>query len=102
MSAQHCCQMATRHGDNVRRPASRWRRASAIAGWIVPGAMLVLIPKCPLCLAGYIAVVSGVGMSVTTAAYLRTSLLVLCVSTLLFVASKALIRGGSRNSGLHR
>ena len=49
MNARHCCQIKTRAGDNVRRPASRLRRGGEIAGWIVPGVTLALLPKCPVC-----------------------------------------------------
>ncbi len=54
MNPRHCCQIKTRAGDNVRRPASRLRRGGEIAGWIVPGATLALLPKCPACVAAYV------------------------------------------------
>jgi hypothetical protein len=87
---RHCCQFATRDSDKA--PVSRWRRGGEIAGWIVPSATLVLLPKCPVCVAMYIALVSGVGISVASAAHLRASLLVLCVAALLGLALKRLCR----------
>ena len=88
MNARHCCQIKTRAGDNTRRPASRLRRGGGIAGWIVPTATLALLPKCPVCVAAYVAFATGIGISLPTATYLRTILVVLCVASLVFVTAK--------------
>ena len=75
------------------RPSSRWRRRGEIVGWIIPSATLVLLPKCPACVAAYVALFSGVGISVASASNLRISLLILCVVALLCLALKRLCRG---------
>ncbi len=62
------------------------RRFLDVAGWVVPGGVLALLPKCPLCLAVYFAIVSGIGISVSTATYLRIGMIMLCVGTLAYVA----------------
>jgi Flp pilus assembly protein TadB len=90
MNARACCEVGTRASDNTRRPASRWRRSSGIAGWIVPTATLALLPKCPLCVAAYIALVTGIGISLPAATCLRAALVVLCVASLLFMAARRL------------
>jgi Flp pilus assembly protein TadB len=85
-----CCPARTQAGDKGRRPASRWRRLGELAGWIIPGATLALIPKCPLCVAAYVALATGIGISLSTATFLRTTLIVICVASLTFIAARRL------------
>ena len=51
--------------------------------WATPGVILAVLPKCPLCIAAYIAVGTGIGISVSTAAFLRSGLLTFCAISLL-------------------
>ncbi|MBI1191150.1 MAG: hypothetical protein GC200_10780 [Tepidisphaera sp.] len=55
-------------------------------GWAGPSLLLALIPKCPFCVAGYVALWTGLGISLTTAAWLRTGLIILCVTSLALMA----------------
>jgi hypothetical protein len=61
------------------------RRCVDVAGYVVPASILALLPKCPVCVAAYVALASGLGISVTAASYLRTGVIIACVATLLFV-----------------
>ncbi|MDB6004440.1 MAG: hypothetical protein JWR15_1427 [Prosthecobacter sp.] len=49
------------------------------AGWIIPGVMLALLPKCPLCLAAWLSLALGISMSSSTATLLHSLLITLCI-----------------------
>ena len=85
------CQMTTPGLDSTPRQASRSQRGRGFAQWFIPGAILVLLPKCPLCVAAYVAMLSGIGISFATASLLRASLLILCIAALLFLVVKRLM-----------
>jgi hypothetical protein len=61
-----------------------------MAGWIVPSATLVLLPKCPACVAAYVALATGIGISLPAATWLRVMLVTACVTILVFMAAKRL------------
>lgn len=93
-----CCRPAApRHHDPTSEPPSRWWRGFGRAGWIVPGITLILLPKCPMCIAMYVALLTGVGISATAASGIRTALIVLCAAALLAVASNAARRRWRRH-----
>jgi len=100
----HCrdCGRVTPKIRPGRGDASRWRRASEIAGWTVSGTILVLLPKCPVCVAAYVALISGVGISVASAAKIRTGMVLLCLAILLCLAMRQLWRFAWASSVLAR
>jgi hypothetical protein len=62
------------------------RRFLENAGWIVPGTVLALLPKCPACVATYAVIGAGVGFSLPGMTYLRVLLAIVCTVSLLYVA----------------
>jgi hypothetical protein len=82
VSKPRCCEAET-------PPA---RRGFKIAGTVIPAAVLVLLPKCPACIAAYLAIGTGIGVTISTASHLRTLLLVVCVACLAYVAARHVFR----------
>ena len=85
MTERRCCGGSRRRGG----PA---RLCVAAAEWVAPAAALALIPKCPMCLAAYVAVVTGAGLSMTAATYLRGALVAVCVTLLVLLAARQIYR----------
>jgi hypothetical protein len=83
--ARRCCT----GGGTPRRLA---RRLSAAAATLLPGAVLVLLPKCPLCLAAWLTVLTGVGVSAATAAHLRGISMVFCIAAVAIGVAQTLLR----------
>jgi len=97
MNAHQCCDMgsSTSHREvlepRIEQPTIA-RRGLGIARWMVPGAILAVLPKCPMCLAAYVAIGIGVGLSRTAATYLWTLLIILCVASLFFLGARQVRR----------
>lgn len=68
------------------------RRLVDPAGKLFPAFVLMVLPKCPACLAAYITVATGIGISLTAATCIRSLLLVVCVLTLSYFAIKTMRR----------
>ncbi|WP_110052322.1 hypothetical protein [Chitinophaga sp. S165] len=57
------------------KPDSFFRRAGRSIKPLLPAFLLAIVPKCPFCLAAYVALGTGIGLSVTSARLLHISLL---------------------------
>lgn len=86
-----CPCQHTAEAKQIRR---RWALASA--GWGIPLLVLALVPKCPFCLAGYVALVTGIGLSLTAANLIHTALFAVPVAVLILMTARTLIRRRSR------
>lgn len=93
--AEHSCCHGTSGsaGENRKR-----RRVLRSTKWIAPAAVLALLPKCPMCLAGYIALATGFSVSLSAALWLRTGLLVACLCVLLGLSILVARYAGSTKS----
>ena len=77
------------------------RRAWRGAQWVFPTALMVLMPKCPMCVAGYLVLFTGVGMSVSTAGWIRIGVLGLCSIALAYLALTRVFRHGRLRAKRH-
>lgn len=91
MNGNPCCEAPSRGSGFVSRVLET-------AGWAFPSAMLVLMPKCPACVAGYVALATGVGISFAAATYLRTGLIVASMGLLVILAARQIRRFIRRRS----
>ena len=73
-----CCKAEM--GRRVQ--VGRWRVTSSCVG---SGALLVLLPKCPMCIAAYLALWTGAGVAMPIAMHLRP------MTAVLFMASVFLL-----------
>lgn len=77
----------------------RGRKTAGAVSALLSGIALVLMPKCPVCLAAYVALITGVGISTTAAVHLQTGLWALCNGVLgVFLWQSARLIWGARMS----
>jgi len=82
-----------------KRPAGLLRRAWRNIQWIFPATLLALMPKCPLCVVAYVALFTGLGISVSAARWIQILMLVFCLTSLAYLAVKyCRRRAGARGS----
>ena len=68
------------------------RHCPEVVSSVLPAVILVLLPKCPVCIAAYIAVVTGIGLSLPVTAHLRTLLVILCATSLIYFVARQIHR----------
>jgi hypothetical protein len=74
-----CCKVKT-----GLRPQHRWWRGTS--GCMGSGVLLVLLPKCPMCIAAYLTLWTGAGVAMQVATHLRPTAAVLFCASALFLA----------------
>lgn len=74
-------------GDS-RRPISLLRRGWRSIQWLFPAGLLILMPKCPMCVAAYFALFTGIGITVSAARWVQIVTIVLCWIALAYLAVK--------------
>jgi hypothetical protein len=77
--APRCCA-----GEGRRRRLAR--RLSGAAASLLPGVGLALLPKCPMCLAAWLTLLTGVGVSAAAAARIRGLIVAFLVGALAFAS----------------
>ena len=68
-----------------KRNGSLLGRCFSLIGLAASSLLLVLVPKCPLCLAGHLALWTGIGLSYTEAKYMRYLWIILLVGMIGFL-----------------
>lgn len=97
MNKATCCTMTTstahtnlaRATDGKTRPSSRTHRAFALGKFSLPALILAVLPKCPACFAAYLALGTGISVSLAAASFLRTMLIGICVASLVWIFASA-------------
>lgn len=88
MNAPCCCST---HVVTLAPPRrSLRRRGIAALEWLAPACVLALMPKCPACVAAYVGMATGLGISVSSAAQLRSAAIGLCLLSLVGLAASRL------------
>ncbi len=90
MKAGPCC-------PDEGAPRRFVRRLSGAVVSILPGAALTLLPKCPLCLAAWLTVATGVGVSAAAAARVREWIVVLWLAIAAVAAAQFILRRARRS-----
>ena len=86
-----CCKVQTR-----LRLKHRWWQGTS--GCVGSGALLFLLPKCPMCIAAYLTLWTGAGLAMPVATYLRPMLAILFLASALLLAVRwAAVRARSGN-----
>ena len=89
-----CCRCSPRAATQSRRSWDIVTGGFSLGIWI-------LLPKCPVCLAAYLALWTGLGLSFTQAAYVRGLLLCLSVMLLCFLVVKYTLKAGAMAHARH-
>ena|SRR5438105_686147 len=77
---------AGQNPSNGNRPTGLLRRAWRGFQWLFPAALLVLMPKCPMCVVAYLALFTGIGISVSAAKLIQILMMAFCLISLAYLA----------------
>jgi hypothetical protein len=78
----NCC-----NADTERRPRRAWWRN--VSGCVGSGALLVMLPKCPMCIAAYLTLWTGARVPMSVAMHLRPMLEILFIASALLLVVRA-------------
>ena len=89
MKSGSCCRQNSNAAVAGR---SSVRAVGRAVSWIMPGVVLAAMPKCPLCLAAYVALFTGCGISLVAASFAWWFVAVGCVAVLVYLATTSVLR----------
>lgn len=93
-SCEHCAEHVpalheNKHtSEDVRSLTSIVQQISTISSWILTWGVVLATPKCPACLATYVAFSTGIGLSISTASSIRMGLIAACFASLAFLTTR--------------
>ena len=101
MNNPHCnCSHNAKPLQTIESTQDKKKTSRGFSGYLkmaIPAFVFIIIPKCPVCLAGYIALATGIGISITTATYVRFGLIVFCIISLIYFIVKHTTKWLMRN-----
>jgi hypothetical protein len=65
------------------------RRIAGLIQWAIPVTALALMPKCPMCVAAYVVLFTGIGLSLPVAAAMRWALIAVSIAALAYLLFRA-------------
>jgi hypothetical protein len=89
MNAMGCC---AEHRRGSCLASGSGRRTKTTAEWATPALILLLLPKCPMCVAAYVVLFTGIGLSLQAASLLRGAVISLCIAAMTLPALRLLHR----------
>ena len=98
MNELTCCRTTASTARNISNrtangeihPSSARRRGFKFVRFSLPTLILVLLPKCPACFAAYVALGTGISVSVAAVSLLRNLLIVICIASIVWIVASAL------------
>jgi hypothetical protein len=92
IGTMNCCKVQT-----GRRPQRGWWHSTS--GCVGSGALLVLLPKCPMCIAAYLTLWTGASIAMPVATHLRPLMAILFVASVCLLAVRwAAVRTRSKSA----
>ena len=78
------------------------RRMTSLVQWAIPIVTLALVPKCPVCMAAYVLLFTGVGLSLAVATTIRWLLIAMSIAALAYLLLRSMRRVfGFFNKSIH-
>lgn len=93
----HCCNNAKPVTPAIAGPSapplgsprnSPLHRVATFISWALPIITLALVPKCPACIAAYVLLLTGIGLSFPAATAARWLLIALSIAALAWLAGR--------------
>lgn len=88
MRTRSCCAVPGR--SSFISSSGGHARGAARLG--TPALILLLLPKCPMCVAAYVAMFTGIGLSMEAATWLQETTIAVCVLAIILAITRMMRR----------